>query len=568
MKIVLFQGSDQEKMHSFSKEKEIFIGRDKKCEVCIQDAKSSRRHARLFVDANSWFIEDLNSTNGTFLNGKTVFKIALGEGDEIVIGDTSMRIANLVLPENLISSSSVRIHDGSSTMILSSVQHAEADLLRSRSAEALDDLLLENSNLRKVCEISRFFAGQAETQSALESALNTMIEILTADTACVLLHSDEKQDWVIRSMVSKLSDTASFQVSRTIIGQALSNGMSILTSDPMTDERFDPSLSIISQGVSSAVCSPLKIKNQFCGVLFFDRRKKTNMFTEMDLRLTATLGNMLGLFLEKEQLLLEARKKDRLAVIGEVMAGLAHHTKNILTGLKFSISALETVIQKQKLEMIPKYLKHIVTQEARISNLVLNMLSYSKERVPILSLVNLKAIVEETIAPYMDHLKENNIQWILNCVPELPLVHAEETALHHVFLNLFMNAIDSFHHKHENETRILRVSIYCAKAAGADKAVDVSLTSPSPLLSSDQKNVIMEFYDTACGIPASKMGKIFTAFYSSKGSEGTGLGLAVAQKTIQEHRGTISVDSKENEWTQFTISLPVGSSLPELKIEN
>jgi signal transduction histidine kinase len=78
----------------------------------------------------------------------------------------------------------------------------------------------------------------------------------------------------------------------------------------------------------------------------------------------------------------------------------------------------------------------------------------------------------------------------------------------------------------------------------------------------------MEFYDTACGIPASIMGKIFTAFYSSKGSEGTGLGLAVAQKTIQEHSGTISVDSKENEWTQFTISLPVGSSLPELKIEN
>jgi signal transduction histidine kinase/pSer/pThr/pTyr-binding forkhead associated (FHA) protein len=544
MKIILLReiasAHSDEKTYSFLREKEIFVGRDKKCEVCIPDAKSSRCHVRLFVEGPSWFVEDLASTNGTLLNGKVISKNALGEGDEITIGDTSMKIVDLVLPDNLISSSSVRIRNDSSTVIVSSVPHMEADLLQTRSAEVLDDLLLENTNLRKVCEISQLFAGQLEIQSALDASLNTMIEILKADTACILLYSNEKQDWVMKALVSKFPETAPIEVSRTIIGQAISKGMSILTADPMTDERFDPSLSIISQGISSALCSPLKIKNQFSGVLFFDRRKKAKLFTEMDLRFTATLSNILGLFLEKELLLLEMRTKDRLAVIGEVMAGLAHHTKNILTGLKFSVSALETVAHKKKWELVPKYLQHILGQELRISNLVLNMLSYSKERVPLSTPIPLKEIIEETIAPYMDHLKENDIQWILDCVPNFPPVFAEEAAMHHIFLNLFVNAMDSFRHKPIGKTRILKVSMH---------------------LSADQKNVILEFYDTACGIPASKLGKIFTVFYSSKGAEGTGLGLAVVQKTIQEHKGTITVDSQENEWTQFTISLPVGTEL-------
>jgi signal transduction histidine kinase/pSer/pThr/pTyr-binding forkhead associated (FHA) protein len=540
MKIEIIEGADQGEILKLGDHREYIIGRDRKCDICISDSKSSRRHARIFPEENRMMVEDLNSTNGVFLNGKTIFKEALNENDEILIGDTVLLVTDLGESDSS-SSSSLHIHDaGSSTVIVSTMPHNEADLLSGKpSTREIDELVQENSILRKVCEISQIVATNRENQDLFKVILDTLQQTLSSDTACILIWSEQEQDWIIRAMSSSMEPQESVRVSRTIIKQALDEGVAILSTNPLTDGRFDPSMSIIAEGVSSAICSPLKIENRYLGVLFFDRRNREEFFTTLELRLAASVANILGLFMEKEKLEQEARRKQRLAVIGEVIAGLAHYTKNIITGLRFSINALEIIIQKKQYGSIEKCLRSISLQERRISELVLNMLSYSKDRVPSPARVDVRSVLEDVVEPYRSHIEENGITVAVHA-PERPVILlAEESAMHRTFLNLLMNAVDSFKNK-----KIER-----------DKRIDIHVEPDSA-----GKSVDIRFRDNGCGISTEKLKKIFTVFYSTKGSEGTGLGLAVVHKIVNEHGGAVTVDSVLNEWTEFKITMPLSDS--------
>jgi signal transduction histidine kinase len=254
---------------------------------------------------------------------------------------------------------------------------------------------------------------------------------------------------------------------------------------------------------------------------------------ERDLRLTATVANLLGLLLEKEQAESEARQRERLAVIGEVVANLAHHAKNIIASLRFGLGTLKLAVSRGHTEKLVQYVSMIETQQGRLSDLVLNMLSYSKERIPLRQQVGLQALIEEVTGPFRAQLEETGVTLVTTCEPPDLEVWAEPAALHRAFLNLLVNAIDAL----QSDT-------------GREKAIRVAAERV------DGRRVSVWFRDTGCGIPSAERERIFDVFYSTKGARGTGLGLAVVRKVILEHGGTISVDSAVDAGTEFTILFP------------
>lgn len=540
MKLKVVRGPNEGFEIDLLENEDVTIGRDPKAEVCLNDSKCSRRHARVFKDKEHFCIEDLNSTNGTLLNGKNVFRLDLKNNDEIIIGNTLIKFSGADSASSS-ASSSVKIEETfTSTMVLSAMPHKEADMLSGQhdNIAAREDLAQENRSLRKICELTQWVASTKDKPEVFfKKALEYLITIMQADTAFVIMvNPDKKSDWQIQSFVSISNhDTAS--VSKTLVEQVLTEGVAILASDTHADERFDPSQSIISEGIASAVLAPLKVEGRFLGILVFDRRNEhAECFTSQDVRFAATMGNLLGLYLEKEKLEEEAQKKQRLAIIGEVIAGLAHHTKNIITGLKFSISALEVVSGQKKWDMVEKCIKSIHSQEKRISDLVLNMLTYSKERKPIRRWVDLNMLFAELVEPYQSHFTEQNIQYTYFSEPDIPKLYAEESALHRAFLNLLVNTLDSFKIHRQKENKNI--------------SIDVRFDAL-------EQNFEIEFRDTGCGIPPDKISDIFNIFYSTKGNEGTGLGLAVVHKIIGEHGGDIKVSSVEHEFTAFHVTLPL-----------
>jgi len=217
------------------------------------------------------------------------------------------------------------------------------------------------------------------------------------------------------------------------------------------------------------------------------------------------------------------------------MAGLAHYAKNIIQGMRFSMATLKVAVERNKLEHVPDYVESVLSQERRMSELVMDMLSYSKDRTPHRAPVDMRALLEEITAPYRNELKDLDAELHVNTAPDCPPVLADEQALHRVFLNLLSNAIDALGDVREEREKKITVDV--AHAAGG-KAVEV------------------RFRDTGIGMQPDKLSRIFDVFYSTKGSEGTGLGLAVVGKIVQEHGGEISVDSREGEWTEFKVCLP------------
>ncbi|MCK5528422.1 MAG: FHA domain-containing protein [Kiritimatiellae bacterium] len=520
--------------YTFDTAADVIIGRDISCDIQIVDDESSRKHAKIFSRGEKTVLADLDSTNGTSVNGSKVAEIPLCDGDTVRIGHTEMHISEL--SEAAVQSASVLEMNERDGSVVMSVHNDEADILSGRALiDSVQELAHENDVLREVCRISQIAAGEKEGETVLNAILDRLHLVLNADSACIL-QKDENNEWGIIATSAKTATDDSIKVSNTLINQAVKDGSAIIYIDPISDERFSASQSIMLQNISSALCAPLKVGGKFCGVLSVDRRQNRPVFGKMDLHMAASAGNIIGLFMEKHEYELALREKARLAAIGEVIAGLAHYIKNIVTGFKLSIESVEMALRKKQFDYVEMFVKSLSAQEVRISELMLNMLSYSKDRKPIHTDVDIRDVINSVVDPFAGQLEADGIRYELVCADDLPAVFAEEMSLHRAFLNMLTNSKDALNDCADGDERVLRITCNLTNS-GSDIAIG--------------------FYDSGSGIAADKIDSVFDAFYSAKGSAGTGLGLAVVQKIVEEHAGTISVDSKEGSWTEFTITLPV-----------
>jgi len=234
--------------------------------------------------------------------------------------------------------------------------------------------------------------------------------------------------------------------------------------------------------------------------------------------------------LEKELL-----KSERLAAIGQTVAGLAHGIKNILHGLKGGSYLVDIGIQKDESEKLKKGWDMIKRNIGRTSNLVLDLLSYSKEREPEFETCLPNQIVDDVCALLQDKARENNVKLDKDFDDSIGEVLMDPNSVHEVLLNLMSNAVDACLFDEETSKNF---------------RVDLKTTH-------EKDNVIkFEISDNGIGMDEEVIRKLFTSFFSTKGHRGTGLGLMVTRKLIEEHSGTIDVESKPGKGTTVTVRLP------------
>jgi len=534
MKLEVLTGEEKGLLCSFDFDKDVVIGRGADCDVRIKDDESSRHHVKITCKHGVPIVSDMESTNGTLLNGVKMAECRLSEGDEITIGHTTMRVSGL--PSRPPSDTTfLRMTDQKSSVVMS-MHHEEADVLAGKTTSgSTEEMLRENAILREICGISQLVTAETDSDAVLVSVMDRLNDSLNVDTTCILSRTGDEDNLEIVAKSSRMTEDAAIHVSKTIVNEAVKKGTAILSADPLSDDRFSPSQSIVVQAISSALCCPMKVGNQFRCVLWIDRRRRKEVFNAMDLRLAASVANILGLFLQKREYERESIKRARLAAIGEVIAGLAHYIKNVVTGFKLSIDALKSALKEKRMDYVQTFANSISRQEGRISDLMLNMLSYAKEREPIRARVDVANVVASVADPYRTEFEKEGISFEVERHPDAPDVFVEEMSLHRVFLNLLTNSHASVNAKRDGDEKVIRTTI---RPAVGGETTDIS------------------FYDTGCGIPRDKLEKIFEAFYSTKGSGGTGLGLAVVHKIINEHGGALNVDSEEGKWTEFKITLP------------
>ena len=231
----------------------------------------------------------------------------------------------------------------------------------------------------------------------------------------------------------------------------------------------------------------------------------------------------------------ELVKSERLAAIGQTVAGLAHGIKNILHGLKGGSYLVDIGIQRNDTEKLKKGWDTIKRNIGRTSNLVMDLLSYSKEREPEYDLCRPNEIINDVCELLKDKAAENNIELRTEFDEAIGEVIMDGSVIHEALLNLASNAVDA-----------------CLFDEDVSKKWQVRLKTEL-----EPKNVIkFEVSDNGAGMDQEVLQKLFTSFFSTKGHRGTGLGLMVTRKLIEEHQGRIEVASQLGVGTTFTVRLP------------
>jgi PAS domain S-box-containing protein len=234
----------------------------------------------------------------------------------------------------------------------------------------------------------------------------------------------------------------------------------------------------------------------------------------------------------------ELLNAERLAAVGQTVAGMAHCVKNILHGLKGGSYILNQGIEKDNPEKLRAGWLVVQRNIGRTAELVQDLLSYSKEREPEVETCDPNEIIADVCDLMQGVAEEHIVEIIRDLAADIGDVVLDPRSLHRSLLNLVSNAIDA-----------------CRDDDVPGKAHWVRVSSAL-----DGKEWIrFSVQDNGLGMSDQVKARLFSSFFSTKGAQGTGLGLLVTSKLIEEHHGTIQVESQLGQGTTFTIRLPLGS---------
>jgi PAS domain S-box-containing protein len=235
----------------------------------------------------------------------------------------------------------------------------------------------------------------------------------------------------------------------------------------------------------------------------------------------------------------QLRRSDRLAALGTMAAGLAHEIKNPLTSLR---TFTRLVFRRSEDERFRQTFERVVPRELeRVNGIVDRLLELARPGRLSLTPIQLPTLLERVLELYVNEIEAKQIVVLREYTPDLPAIQGDSEHLYRAFLNLVANAVESMGVRGQLTLR----------TGWAEERQWPSLSSRVP-----RRGLKLEIEDTGSGISPAATDKIFNPFFTTKDG-GTGLGLALVHKIIEDHEGSITFRSSPGQGTTFTVLLPV-----------
>ena len=291
-------------------EGDTLVGRSRICNLVIRDPSASRRHARFEVREGRCFVEDLNSSAGTFKNGEFITRAELRDGDVVSLGQMQFAVREPV-PEQVALS-------GMHTFTNATVTLPIAGFAASRSVgtDARAREIDSNRLVAMLSDVSSELVRSTSVSQILDRIIALTFEMTHADRAFVMLMDEKSGELVPR--VARCRDGTPAHgatISRTIAGTVFKDRVALLASDAQLDSRFEASESLPLQDIRSCMCAPLWHDTDVIGILYVDN-PESSRFSVGDLNLFTTLSNYAAVAIEQARLaarlLEERRHRERL----------------------------------------------------------------------------------------------------------------------------------------------------------------------------------------------------------------------------------------------------------------
>lgn len=549
----VIQGPDKGKVYELPHHEPQLIGRSGEA-LPITDTTVSRRHAELTPDDGAWYIRDLGSHNGTFVNGvRLTGRARLLSGDQIRVGATlfvfgatsssDAGVIRVLRPGQMETSIERTLPSGEETLAgavhLEPTSHEPAAPQRSVSED----------QLRILYALMSLTARITDRRELLEQVLELVFAHFAARRGFVLLvdpadpaASAESPAVAAVKYAAAPADAAEAQihVSRTILRHALKDSEGVLSTNAMTDPRFAAGDSVQRGQVRSAICSPIRFGERVFGVLYADTDLSTNAFSAPQLALLNAIGRHTGLALATMELSDKRLRSERLATIGQTVANLSHSIKNILQGLRGGADVVEIGLKKEDLNLAREGWAILRRNLDRIVGLSLNMLAFSRPRPVEVALTSIGPLIAECVQLLQGPAVAKGVAIITDADAMIPPIPIDAGQIHQCLVNIIANAVEAV--EPETGAVTVRAALHPSAPAGLERV--------GPC-------VRVEVIDNGPGVPAARQAWIFEPFNTSKGLRGTGLGLPVARRIAREHGGDLTLRSREGEGATFCLFLPL-----------
>jgi HD-GYP domain-containing protein (c-di-GMP phosphodiesterase class II)/pSer/pThr/pTyr-binding forkhead associated (FHA) protein len=283
------------------------VGRQSECDIQLLSHQVSRRHAQINANDKSWTIQDLNSANGTFINGHAISgKHPLRSGDRIIFGDVLCVFQETTSPlEALVGTVATGDHPANSapTQFIPIVPSQFMP-----QGEIKDESVLREDyeKLRITYELQKEIGSDINLDSLLEKILLRAFELLDCDQGVILLNNEQGQ--LKPRAFKSLNPSAAKVISSTLVSCVQERQMGIIWADILADERFNRSDSLIMRGVRSSMAVPILDDGQFLGAIIIEAFGKVGAFTEKDLNLVTTIANHACQFIKNSLLHSELKR--------------------------------------------------------------------------------------------------------------------------------------------------------------------------------------------------------------------------------------------------------------------
>jgi serine phosphatase RsbU (regulator of sigma subunit)/pSer/pThr/pTyr-binding forkhead associated (FHA) protein len=307
----------------------VTLGRSKRNDLVLADQWLSRNHAEIREENAAYYIHDLESRNGTLVNGVMIAeKTQLRDGDVVTLGDQTLTFMQEA-SRSVILSESPGDMDMENTLVVPTAQLLAAtqgqeetwDIFKGpgmrRPGVVQEDparIIKQNQILTALSQASMALISDRPLDELMEFILELAFRVVKAERGFLMLSVGEEanlQVKAVRSASGESLESEGITFSRSIADKVINEQVSILTSNAMTDPRFRSQDSIVAVGIRSAMCVPLWNNKSVTGLLYVDSRIHENVFTQDDLSLLTSLANVAAIKLENAELLEQMIEKKR-----------------------------------------------------------------------------------------------------------------------------------------------------------------------------------------------------------------------------------------------------------------
>jgi signal transduction histidine kinase len=389
-----------------------------------------------------------------------------------------------------------------------------------------------NTKLTALYDMVKQMAFCADYQDLMDSATQNTARIMGVKACSIKLLDEQRQTLRFASnygLSLNYLAKGDIDISKSPINQRILQGAFYTIGSIEEKDYFQYPENVRQEGISSMICLPLKVEKRVLGVFCVYSQARFN-FTDADVDFFALIAELTALAMQN--LKSELNKS-------WFLQRTAHQLRSPLNAVDSMLKVLRKAyvgpLNDQQTDMLAQCERRIEGLSQTIQDLLKLGIQRADNAPPELRPIALAPLLTQLSAVYLTQAKEKGVQLTIHIDPGLPAILGEEKILDDLYTNLLSNAI---------------------KYTPAGRTVQVTLAKEDP------KRLRLQIADTGIGIPQDQLPRLFTEFFRAENAkahtdQGTGLGLSIAKEAMDRLRGTIHIDSRENQGTCVTCYFPV-----------